>query len=98
LFIETVLPAPIPWPLALFGGKGKGNALISSFYGFHDIDIEYISLPMTAFWDRPYRTFGGGDVLSSGLKPRATFINNTMLTAEIASSVWLVALSDLIGY
>jgi len=40
---------PIPCPLALFGGKGKGNALISSFYGIHDIDIEYISLLITAF-------------------------------------------------
>jgi len=39
----------MPCPLALFGGKGKGNALTSCFYGFHDIDIEYISLLITAF-------------------------------------------------
>jgi len=64
----------------------------------HDIDNEYNALPMTAFWDRPYRTIGGGDVLCSGLKPKAPIINNTMLTAEIASSVWLVALSNLTGY
>jgi len=27
------------------------------FGGFHDIDIEYNALPMTAFLGRPYRTF-----------------------------------------
>jgi len=62
------------------------------------IDIEYNSLPMTTFLDRPYRTFCRSDVLFSGLKPGTTFISNKMLTAEIASSVELVALSDLIGY
>jgi len=30
------------------------------FRGFHDIDIEYNALPMTAFLGRPYRTFLGG--------------------------------------
>ncbi|HKK44240.1 MAG TPA: hypothetical protein VJ964_01880 [Balneolaceae bacterium] len=35
----------------------------------HDIDIEYNALPMTAFWDRSYRAFGGGDVLFPRLKP-----------------------------
>jgi len=37
----------------------------------HDIDFEYNALPMTAFWDRSYRAFGGGDVLFPGLKPGA---------------------------
>jgi len=30
------------------------------FGGFHDIDIEYNALPMTAFLGRPYRTFKMG--------------------------------------
>ena len=63
----------------------------------HDIDMDYNSLPITAFLVRLYRTFGNGDVLCYGLKPKATSINNTTHTAEIASSVRLVALSDLIS-
>ena len=54
---------------------------------FHDIEIEYHALPMAAFRDRPNRTFGGGEVLCSGLKSGGTVINNTMLTAEITSPV-----------
>jgi len=68
------------------------------FRGFHDIDIEYNAVPMTAFLDRLYWTFGGGDALSPGLKPKATIIYYTILTAEIVLWAWLVALSDLIGY
>ena len=89
-------PSPVPLPFSV--EKGRGNSIPIIFPGFHDIDIEYNAVPMTAFLDRLYWTFGGGDALSPGLKPKATIIYYTILTAEIVLWAWLVALSDLIGY
>jgi len=62
---HPLAPYPFRW-------KREGKALISSFYGFHDIDIEYISLLITAFLGSSLKgLFQMGLCFIPGLKPGA---------------------------